>query len=79
MRKELSDFAESMEKELARHDKTKGSSWKTMFVEELEGILPTNIEEWQETLQGESAKDTYIGIANLCMMLWYRENNNANS
>ena len=61
IRKEVMEFAEAMEKELRRHDKKKGESWKKLSLFEIEKrILRTSYTACNE---GQD-----IDIANYCMM-----------
>jgi len=69
MRKEVTHFASQMERVLKKHDKTKGDSWKEMPYRTLRVLLDKEVEEYV----GSRSPEELVDIANLCMMLYYRE------
>lgn len=77
-REELIDFADAMERELQRHDPTKGDSWKTMGLGVLTEIMQQTYSKWTDSWASTNGGDTKIerdelvDMANLCMMLWHR-------
>lgn len=84
MRDGINEFAEAMEKKMAEKDYHKGDSWKQCPEQVLRLGLSNEINEWWQ-LKLNKPKDhkneamELVDIANFCMMLWNRleeENNN---
>ena len=72
-RPEIHRFAEAMQVTLDKHQEEKGDSWKKMSFLELKKILHQQITKNIHTAkQGENIKG-FVDVANLCMMLWYRQ------
>lgn len=78
LRPELLEFAKEMEAKFKRCDKTKGDSWKTMRMIDLEYGLRGEYEEYRgagepHQLSEEYGQGELIDIANYCMMLYNRK------
>lgn len=69
-RAEIQRFAEAMQITMDKYQKEKEDSWKKMSFDELRKILTKEIEELPEGL-GDVGE--YVDVANICMMLWYRQ------
>ena len=80
MREEITAFAEEMEKIMRENDKEKGDSWKHMDIVLLEVKLDEEINEWKRVrhkiMNIDEKKKELVDIANICMMLWNRLQNN---
>jgi len=73
-RREIFQFAHAMEAEMARHDAEKGDSWKECAIDVIQGLLSDNFEDWADAIEGSMISNAkLIDIANLAMMLWWRQ------
>ena len=73
MRKEIQEFAEEMERIMAKHDAKKGDSWKSPDTFTQRFLIEKFYEETKEAMQNRADKSEYVDVANICMMLWYRQ------
>ena len=82
MRDGIKIFAEAMEKKMAEKDYHKGDSWKQCPEQVLRLGLSGEIDEWRQLKLHDPKNHNkevveLVDIANFCMMLWNRLNNNA--
>lgn len=72
MRQEVKEFAEDMERILAKHDALKGESWKRMNYADLRDLLFNEfIEAYKVTAKPHP--DEFVDLANIAMMLWWHD------
>jgi len=69
-RPEIQRFAEAMQVTMDKHQDIKGDSWKGMSFKDLRKLL---LKEILELPFEEGDVIEYVDVANLCMMLWYRQ------
>lgn len=69
VRPELAAFVQEMERVLRFHDTVKRDSWKSMGYADLRVLLDGEVSEYVNSRKAEEL----IDVANLCMMLFWRE------
>jgi len=73
IRPEILEFAKEMERIMAKHDNGKGDSWKQMPIKQLDDKFNEEIEE--ASIEGD--RQEWVDVANVCMMIWKRRQENA--
>jgi len=74
MRPEIQQFAEEMEKVMAKHDQKKGDTWKEPDERNDTFLWGKLKEEYLECVSAENEEGPreLVDLANICMMLWTR-------
>jgi len=68
---EFLPFFEAMAEEMARHQKEKGDSWKTIPKEDLKQLFIDAVEDIH--LFNENTQNQLVDVANFEAMIWIRE------
>lgn len=68
VRPEIVDFAQAMERQMAKHDKERGDSWKAATHLYLQSRMQ---EEVEESMSEDAVIGEWIDIANFCMMIYW--------
>jgi len=81
MRKEIEEFGQAMDDEMATHDDERGDEWRELTVNFLIQRLANEYHEFLSALAAQDANRNYdknkarkelVDTANFCMMLWHR-------